>query len=72
MIGTNSPERRAGVGQRHLLVLIVVLTYGAVAAIAEPMTWPVHVAVAIPVLVVLAVALRSGWHRHHLLIRTTA
>ena len=64
MIGTGSRERRdQGARRRHLLVLISVMAYGAVAALAEPMTWPVHVAVAVPIVIVLVVALRRGWHR---------
>jgi len=66
MIGTGSRTREAHGPARHrVLALIGLAAYGAVAAVGDPMTWPVRVAVAAPVVAVLVLAVRRGWHRAH-------
>lgn len=57
-----APDAR-GRWRHHVPILLAVTAYGAVAAVAEPMTWQVWVAVAVPVVVVVVVALGRGWHR---------
>lgn len=63
-------SRAAGTGagvrwRHHGSILLAVIAYGAVAAVADPMTWQVWVAVAGPVVVVIVVAFTRGWHRPH-------
>lgn len=50
-------------GRGAVAPLLLIVVFGAVAAIPEPMTWPARVAVALAVVAVLALALRRSWHR---------
>lgn len=65
MTAPAAPDAGAGARWRHhAAVLLAVTAYGAVAAVADPMTWPVRIAVAAPVIVVV-VALARGRHQPH-------
>lgn len=47
-------------------MLTAIAGYSAVAAIAAPFTWPARAATAVPILVLLGLAVRRGWHRRGL------
>ncbi|WP_194860484.1 hypothetical protein [Dietzia sp. SYD-A1] len=64
MIGAGPTAHGARRSARdRVLVLVGLAVYGALAALGDPMTWPVRVAVAGGVLIVIVLAVRRGWHR---------
>lgn len=49
--------------RRDLVVAVGISAYALLAAVPEPFTWQVYAVIAVPVLVVLALAVRRGWPR---------